>query len=114
MIRFQLDPDYESQPFSSTITIGNEARRVRFDFDYHSYTEKWYVGLYDMLEEKYYCSNIPVVASYGVINDLFAPYHYLNIGRFVCVPVVDSPSTEDPKMENVNEFELIWGGSNEW
>lgn len=109
MVILQIDPEENHQSVLITITVKGVAKFVRFDIDYHEQTQKWYVGLYDMEEEIYYCTNIPLVASYEYANDLFSPYHYKNIGRLVCVPSVDDPSTPDPSEGNLNEFNVVWG-----
>ena len=109
MIKLNIDPNEAHQAIIITITVKNKAKRVRFDIDHHNYTDKWYVGLFDMQEEKYYCVNVPMVASYKEKNDLFAPFRHKEIGELVCVPVVRTPSSEDPRANNLDEFMLVWG-----
>ena len=109
MIQLEIDPNYTNQSILITLEVKEIAKYVRFDIVYHENTKKWYLSLYDMTEEFYYCTNIPLVASYGYVNDLFAPYAYKDIGMLVCVPAVDNPSTPDPSEGNLKEFNLVWG-----
>lgn len=109
MIILDIDPAITDQSILITLTINDIAKFVRFDVTYHAATKKWYVSLYDMQEEVFYCTNVPLVASYTYVNDLFGPFSYKEIGMLVCVPSVDNPSTTDPSEGNLKDFNLIWG-----
>ena len=109
MMELKIDPTNKNQSIITTITVDNEARRVRFDIVYKEYVDKWYVSLYDVLKEEFLCTNIPLISSYELINDLFKPYHYKHIGMLICFPAVDEPETEDPSEDNLDEFHVCWG-----
>ena len=58
---------------------------------------------------------IPLVCSYGEVNDLLSPFCFLRggkgLGSLLCLRGTDEPSTPDPVGNNLNEFQLLWGDS---
>ena len=55
---------------------------------------------------------IPLICSYGEVNDLLRPFRHLRngkgLGSLLCLKGTDEPSTQDPGENNLAEFQLLW------
>lgn len=111
VITLPLDADSKYQSITFNATIGEKALRLRADFRYMEYTEKWYVSVYDAQTGEPYCLYVPVVASTVEINDLTELFEYKGFGHFLCAANIDNPSTEDPNADTIGEFTVVWGDS---
>ena len=60
---------------------------------------------------------IPLICSYGQVNDLLLPFRHLRGGRglgsLFCLKGTDEPSSVDPVGGNLTEFQLVWGDTYE-
>ena len=58
-------------------------------------------------------NQIPLICSYGELNDLLLPFSYLRggkgLGSLFVLRAVDAPSTPDPSRDNLSEFRVVWG-----
>ena len=58
-------------------------------------------------------NQIPLICSYGFVNDLAAPFRHLRdgkgIGSLFVIRAVDEPSTTDPGEGNLTEFKVLFG-----
>ena len=98
------------QSLTFNIDIGKDTRRVSLDLIYQEKPDLWYMSLTDLQTEETYFRMVPLIASYGDNpNNLWEPFRHKKIGRFVCLPKTDSPSTENPSKDSLNEFYLVWG-----
>ena len=111
LLEIILDPEtlYQRQTFN--IDVGSESKRITFELRYLFKPGKWYFSFYDAQSSEPLCTYVPLVASYGQINDLLEPFGYKDIGHMACIPAVDEPSSQDPGQYNLSEFRLIWGDS---
>ena len=73
----------------------------------------WFLSISDALSGAVYVNQIPVICSYGDLNDLLYPFRWLfqgsGIGSLFCVKAVENPSSVNPGPENLEEYYLIWG-----
>ncbi len=73
---------------------------------------KWFLSLSDASTGEQLVNQIPLICSYGYINDLFRSFRHLyrgrGIGSLTVIRAVDKPSTEDPGRDNLNEFRIVW------
>lgn len=106
-----IEPSAENlyQGLNIDLEIGDETKRVCLDLLYMEKIDKWVMTLSDLQTKEVYFRNVPLLASYKEINDLWKPFSYKNIGMFYCTPRTESHSTEDPSKDNLSEFYLIWG-----
>ena len=73
----------------------------------------WFLSIADAVTGTVYVNQVPLICSYGVLNDLLFPFRWLfqgsGIGSLFCLKAVDQPGSENPGKENLNEFHLLWG-----
>ena len=74
---------------------------------------RWFLSISDAVTGETYVNMIPLVCSYEQLNDLLFPFRWLfqgsGIGSLFCLKAVDTPATQDPGRDNLNEFTLLWG-----
>ena len=89
------------------------AFRAKIELRYLPVPDRWFLSVSDAAAGTLFVNQIPVVCSYGELNDLFFPFRWQfrgsGIGSFFCLKAVDVPSSPDPSGNNLNEFRLIWG-----
>ena len=101
------------QSMTIVIPSGGESSRVRFELRYLPETDKWYVSLFDAQSGDSLILHVPLVASYGdPLNNLFEPYGYKHLGMLYCLPRTDNPSTQDPAVDSLSEFAIVWSDGN--
>lgn len=104
--------DATYQGLNIDLPLGEDVKRVSIELLYMEKTDVWVMSLFDLQTKEVYFRSVPLIASYGVMNNLWAPFAHKDIGIFYCVPRTDSPSTENPSKDNLSEFYLIWGDGN--
>ena len=89
------------------------AFQAKVELRYLSGPDQWVLSLADAVSGEIYVNQIPVICSFEDLNDLLFPFRWLfrgnGIGSLFCVKAVDSPASQDPGRDNLNEFYLIWG-----
>lgn len=108
---YQITPieDSQHQSLSMDLQVGKETLRVELELIYMEKTDLWYMNLTDLQTEQSYLRMVPLLASYGEINNLWKPFAHKNIGMLYCYPATDEPSTQNPSKDNLNEFVIVWG-----
>lgn len=103
-----MDSPYQS--LSLNLEIGKKTKRVNFELRYMEKTDLWYVTLTDLQTDESYLRFVPLLASSKTqLNNLWEPFRHKGIGMLGCIPVVDNPSSENPSLNNLNEFAIVWG-----
>ncbi len=73
---------------------------------------RWYVSIWDHAGGELLVNMIPLVCSYGEVNDLLLPFRHLRGGKgqgsLMCLRGTDVPSSADPAGTNLSEFRLLW------
>ena len=86
---------------------------ARIEIRYLSAADVWVLSIWDHSCGEMLVNQIPLICSYGKINDLLLPFRHLREGRgmgsLCCLRNTDSPSTPDPAKENLVEFQILWG-----
>ena len=62
---FTLDLDLEGEPF-----------QARIEFRYIPATDQWVLSLWDHASGELLVNRIPLICSYGEVNDLFRPFAF--------------------------------------
>ena len=106
-----LDPSTLYQRQVLNLTVEGKTKRVIFETRYLEGTDKWYVSVFDAQTGSPYCTYVPLIASYDIMVDLFEPFAHKRLGWLMCLALADSPSSENPSKDNLNEFGLVWGDS---
>lgn len=101
------------QAFTLDLSIDGEAFHAQIEIRYLPAPDQWYLSLWDHASGDLLVNQIPLICSYGRINDLFAPFRHLRegkgIGSLFCLRNTDGPSTPDPARGNLTEFQILFG-----
>ncbi len=101
------------QVFTVDVTIDGAALHARVELRYLSAPDRWTISIWDNASSVLLINQIPLVCSYGELNDLLLPYRYIRdgagLGSLFVLRNTDEPSAADPVQDNLTEFTLLWG-----
>ena len=101
------------QVFTVDVTVDSVALHARVELRYLSASDQWVISIWDNATSVLLINQIPLVCSYGELNDLLLPYRYIRdgagLGSLFVLRNTDEPSTADPAKGNLMEFVIIWG-----
>ena len=112
-IALNISPTKRYQIFTLTIDPDGYSLRARVELRYLNEPQHWYISIFNAANGEAICRYVPVIASYGMLNDLMEPFHHKHIGSIYCVPVVAKPSSTNPGLKNLGEFEIVWGDTDD-
>ena len=94
------------------VVIDGEEFHAQVEVRYLPAPDQWVVSIWDHSSSELLVNMIPLVCSYGEVNDLLVPFRFLRggkgLGSLICLRGTDEPSTTDPVGNNLNEFQLLW------
>jgi len=109
LLPLTLDP---WQVMTLDVVIDGEEFHAQVELRYLPAPDQWVVSIWDHSSSELLVNMIPLVCSYGEVNDLLAPFRFLRngkgLGSLICLRGTDEPSTTDPVGNNLNEFQLLW------
>ena len=89
------------------------AIRARLELRYLPAPDQWVLSIWNHQTEELLINQIPLICSYGEINDLLLPFRYLRngdgLGSLFVLKNTDQPDTPDPSEHNLNQFMILWG-----
>ena len=89
------------------------ALQARIEIRYLPAPDQWVISIWDHATDTRLINQIPLICSYGKINDLLEPFPYLREGRglgsLFVLKNTDEPTTPDPAERNLSEFIVLWG-----
>lgn len=92
--------------------IDGEPFHMQLELRYLPAPDRWYVSIRDHAGGELLVNMIPLVCSYGEVNDLLLPFRHLRGGRglgsLFCLRAADAPSTPDPAGGNLAEFTVVF------
>ena len=101
------------QVFTLDLQIDGASFHARVEVRFLTAPEVWVISVWDNSSGVLLINQVPLVCSYGQVNDLFLPFRYLRngqgIGSLFVIRNTDEPSTPDPAEGNLTEFQVIWG-----
>ena len=101
------------QVFTLDLSLESFSLHARVEIRYMFAPDCWVLSVWDNSSGELLINQIPLICSYGEINDLFQPFRHLRegqgIGALFVIRGVDEPSTQDPAEENLTEFRVLWG-----
>ena len=101
------------QVFYLPASPDGHAFEARVELRYFPLPDKWILSISDTITGQVYVNQIPVICSYGQVNDLLRPFRHLfrgnGIGSLFCLKAVEKPTTQDPSEKNWDEFQLLSG-----
>ena len=105
------------QVFTLDMRIDGEPLQARVEVRYLPAADKWMVSVWDHSSGEMLVNMIPLVCSYGVVNDLMKPFRYKRggkgIGTMFVLRAADEPETENPAKGTLNQFNVLWGDTYE-
>lgn len=101
------------QVFTLDLNLGGVPFHARTEIRYLSTPDQWVISVWDNSSGELLVNQIPLVCSYGEVNDLFRPFRHLREGRgmgsLIVLRAVDEPRTENPASGNLTEFTVLAG-----
>ena len=101
------------QVFTVDLSIDGEPFHAQAELRYLEAPDQWFLSLRDQSNGELLVHMIPLICSYGQVNDLLAPFRHLRDGRglgsLFCIRNTDAPATPDPSEQNLNEFRILFG-----
>ncbi len=99
------------------LTINGEPFHARVEIRYLPAADAWVISIWDDSSGELLVNQIPLVCSYGEVNDLLRPFRYLRVGKgmgsLFVIRDTDEPSTPDPAKGNLTEFMALYGDTYE-
>ena len=109
LLPLTLDP---WQVMTLDLTIDGEAFHAQTELRYLPVRDQWVVSIRDHSTGDLLVNMIPLICSYGEVNDLLLPFRHLRdgkgLGSLFCLRGTDEPSTSDPSKDNLTEFQILW------
>ena len=77
--------------------------------------DQWVISVWDSSSGELMINQIPLICSYGQVNDLLLPFQHLREGRgmgsLFVIRDTDETSTPNPAKGNLTEYRALWGNS---
>ena len=101
------------QVFTVDVTIDGTALHARAELRYLSAPDQWVISIRDHETGEEMVRMVPLICSYGKVNDLLVPFRFLRdgkgIGSLFVLKNTDVPDTEDPAEKTMGQFLILWG-----
>ena len=99
--------------FTLDLQIDGVSFHARVEVRYLTAPACWVISIWDNSSGELMINQVPLVCSYGQVNDLFRPFRHLRngqgMGSLFVIRNTDEPKTPDPAEGNLAEFMVIWG-----
>ena len=109
LLPLTLDP---WQVMTMDLTLDGEEFHAQVEIRYLPAPDRWFLSIWDHSKSELLVNMIPLVCSYGEVNDLLLPFRFLRggkgLGSLICLRAIDEPSTADPTGANLSEFQVVW------
>ena len=100
------------QVFTADVRIDGEEFHAQVEIRYLPAPGQWFVSILDHASGELLVNMIPLICSYGAINDLLLPFRHLRegkgLGTLICLKATDEPSAVDPSEGNLTDFQVLW------
>ena len=114
LLPLTLDP---WQVMTLDLSLDGEEFHAQVELRYLPAPDQWFVSIWDHSGSELLVNMIPLICSYGEVNDLLLPFRHLRggkgLGSLFCLRGTDEPSTPDPSAGNLTEFRLVWSDTYE-
>ena len=99
--------------FTLDLSIDGEAFHAQIEIRYLPAPDQWFVSIWDHAAGEMPVNQIPLICSYGYLNDLLFPFRHLRggkgMGSLFCLRNTDAPRTANPAKGNLTEFQILYG-----
>ena len=103
----------ERQVLTMEIAPDGIALQARVEVRYLPAPDLWVISIWDNASDELLINQIPLICSYGEVNDLLYPFRHLRkgkaLGSLFVLRAVDEPSSVDPAEGNLTQFQVLWG-----
>ena len=101
------------QVFTVDLTIDGAAFHARLEVRYLSAPDQWVISIWDDASSELLVNQIPLICSYGELNDLLLPFRHLRggagMGSLFVMRNTDEGDAADPGKGNLSEFVVLFG-----
>ncbi len=101
------------QVFTVDVTVDSAALHARVELRYLSAPDQWVISIWDNAPSVLLINQIPLVCSYGELNDLLLPYRYIRdgagLGSLFVLRNKDESVAANPSKDSLTDFSLLWG-----
>ncbi len=101
------------QVFTLDLMIDGTSFHARVEIRYLPAPDCWVISVWDNSSGELLINQIPLVCSYGQVNDLFRPFRHLRegqgMGSLFVIRDTDEPRSTDPAEGNLTEFRILMG-----
>ena len=101
------------QVFTLDMSIDGVSFHARVEIRYLPAPDQWGISVWDNSSGELLINQIPLICSYGQVNDLFRPFRHLREGRgmgtLIVIRNTDDTRTPDPAEGNLTEFRILFG-----
>ena len=101
------------QVFTVDVVIDGAALHARVELRYLSAPDQWVISIWDNATSVLLVNQVPLICSYGELNDLLLPFRYIRdgagVGSMFVLRNTDEPSTVNPAKGNLTEFQVLFG-----
>ena len=88
------------QVFTLDLSIDEAAFHARVEIRFLPAPECWVISIWDNSTGELLINQIPLICSYGQVNDLLLPFRHIRngqgLGSLFVIRAVDDPSSPDP------------------
>ena len=101
------------QVFTVDVSVDGVALHARVELRYLSAPDRWVISIWDNATSVLLINQIPLVCSYGELNDLLLPYRYIRdgagLGSLFVLRNKDESVAANPSKDSLTDFSLLWG-----
>ena len=101
------------QVFTLDMSIDGAGFHAKIEIRYLAAPDRWVISVWDNSSGELLINQIPLICSYGEVNDLLQPFRYMRegqgMGSLFVIRDTDEPSTADPAGGNLTEFKVLFG-----
>ena len=101
------------QVFTLDMSIDGVSFHARIEIRYLPAPDCWVISVWDNSSGELLINMIPLMCSYGEINDLFIPFRYLRsgqgMGSLFVIRNTDELRSKNPGKGNLTEFRILYG-----
>ena len=101
------------QVFTVDVTVDSAALHARVELRYLSASDQWVISIWDNASSVLLINQVPLICSYGELNDLLLPYRYIRdgagLGSLFVLRNKDETVAANPAKDSLMDFSLLWG-----
>lgn len=105
--------DDPHQVMTLDLTLDGDPFHARIEVRYLPAPDLWVLSLWDEANGELLFNQIPLICSYGEINDLAVPFRHLRdgkgVGSLFVIRATDEPTSENPGKSSLTEFKVLLG-----